>query len=62
MTGLESKGLRVPPEVDDVVVLTSFAWETRYPGLGEAVSEREYQDALRHVETVVAWAEREIGV
>jgi HEPN domain-containing protein len=62
VTGLERKGLGVPPEVDDVIVLTSFAWETRYPGLGEAVSEGEYRDALRHAEVVVAWAESEIGV
>jgi HEPN domain-containing protein len=61
VTDLESKGLTVPPEVDDAIVLTSFAWESRYPGLGEAVSEKEYRDAIRHAEAVVAWAEREIG-
>jgi HEPN domain-containing protein len=60
-TDLASKGLIVPPEVDDAAVLTSFAWESRYPGLGEPVSEKEYRDAVRHAETVVAWAERELG-
>ncbi len=61
VTDLKRAGLVVPPEVDEAVVLTSFAWESRYPGLSEAVSEEEYQDAVRHAEAVVAWAEREIG-
>lgn len=37
-------------EIDDVIVLTSFAWEGRYPGLSELMSEEENQEALRHVE------------
>jgi hypothetical protein len=61
VTGLEGKGLTVPPDVDDAIVLTSFAWEARYPGLGEAVSEQEYRGAVRRAEAVVAWAERWIG-
>jgi HEPN domain-containing protein len=61
VTGLEGNGLAVPPEVDDAIVLTSFAWESRYPGVSEPVSEKEYRDAIRHAEAVVAWAEREIG-
>ncbi len=62
VTGLEQKGLGVPPEVDDAIVLTSFAWEARYPGLSEPVSEEEYRDAIHHAEAVVAWAERQIGM
>ena len=60
MTGLKQKGIDIPPEVDEVVVLTGFAWEARYPGLSEPVAEEEYQDALKHAETVVDWAEKEI--
>jgi HEPN domain-containing protein len=60
VTDLERQGLAIPPDVDDAIVLTSFAWEARYPGLNEAVSENEYQDAIRHAEAVVAWAERQI--
>ncbi len=62
VTSLEGHGLTVPSEVDDAIVLTSFAWESRYPGIGEPVSEKEYRDAVRHAEAVVAWAERETGV
>jgi HEPN domain-containing protein len=60
--GLERKGLVVPPEVDEAIVLTSFAWESRYPGVVEAVSEEEHWDAVHHARAVVAWAKREIGV
>jgi HEPN domain-containing protein len=61
VTGLEEKGLTLPPEVDEAIALTGFAWESRYPGFGERVSEKEYRDAVRHAEAVVAWAERDIG-
>ena len=61
VTGLKQQGLAIPPEVDDAVVLTSFAWEARYPGLSEPVTAEEYQEALGHAEAVVDWAERETG-
>jgi HEPN domain-containing protein len=61
VTGLEGKGLTVPPEVDDAIALTVFAWESRYPGINEPLNEEEYCDAIRHAEAVVAWAERQIG-
>jgi HEPN domain-containing protein len=61
VTDLKQAGLVVPPEVDDATVLTSFAWESRYPGMSEPVSKKEYRDAVHHAEAVVAWAERQIG-
>lgn len=30
--GLKRQGLRIAAEVEDAIVLTSFAWEARYPG------------------------------
>jgi HEPN domain-containing protein len=62
VTDLKRRRLAVPVEVDEAVILTSFAWETRYPGLGEPVNEEEYQDAVRHAEAVVTWAEGQITV
>jgi HEPN domain-containing protein len=62
VTDLKRRGLAVPAEVDEAVILTSFAWEARYPGLGEPVSDEEYQDAIRHAHAVVIWAERHLGV
>jgi HEPN domain-containing protein len=61
VTGLREKGLAVPSEIDDSIILTSFAWESRYPGLGEPVIEEEYREAIRHAKAVVDWAEKEIG-
>ena len=60
VAGLKQQGLSIPSEVDDAIVLTIFAWEARYPGLGEPVTVEEYQEALRHAVTVVDWAERKI--
>jgi HEPN domain-containing protein len=57
--GLERQGLTIPAEVEEALVLTSFAWGTRYPGPGEPVSFNEYREALRFAEAVVAWAEME---
>lgn len=61
VTGLKQQGLAIPPEVDDAIVLTSFAWDARYPGLSEPVTPEEYKEAVRNAEAVVAWAEKEIG-
>ncbi|MFH1122256.1 MAG: HEPN domain-containing protein [Pseudomonadota bacterium] len=60
ITGVREKGLDPPPEVVDADALTGFAWEARYPGLSEPVTEEEYAQALRQAETVVAWAEKQI--
>ena len=38
-------------------MLSSFAWEARYPRLDEPVTVEEYQEAVRPAEAVVAWAE-----
>jgi HEPN domain-containing protein len=61
LSGLKGHGINIPPEVDEAIVLTGFAWEARYPGLAEPVTREEYQEALRHAEAVVGWAEHEIG-
>jgi HEPN domain-containing protein len=60
VTGLKRNGLAVPFEVEDAAVLTSFAWETRYPSLGEPVTAEEYREAIQHADAVVAWAEKQI--
>ena len=44
----------------DADALTSFAWEARYPGLNEPVTEEDYEEALQQAETVVHWAEKEV--
>jgi HEPN domain-containing protein len=39
------------------VVLTRYAFETRYPGPFEPITAEEYRDAIRLAEAVVAWAD-----
>jgi HEPN domain-containing protein len=61
IAGLKSQGLKVSTQIDQAVLLTTFAWETRYPGLGEPVTYEEYQESLQHAENVINWAEDTIG-
>lgn len=56
--GLEKAGLRVPPEIRESHRLTKYAFETRYPGPLEPVSENEYRKAFAIAEAVVKWAEK----
>lgn len=60
-TGLKQKGLEVPDNVEEAVILSSFAWESRYPAPAEPVTYDEYREAVGHAESVVAWAEKEMG-
>jgi HEPN domain-containing protein len=56
--GLEQGGLRIPPEVREAIILTRYAFETRYPGPFEPVTELEYKRALALAEAVVSWADK----
>jgi len=60
ISGLEKGGIPVPRDVKDAEVLTSYAWEARYPGLYEPVTEEEYREAVELAEIVLAWAETRI--
>jgi HEPN domain-containing protein len=52
--------LRISEAVEEAVVLTSYAFEARYPGLAEPLSEEEYRQAIELAQTVVRWAEEMI--
>jgi HEPN domain-containing protein len=56
ITGLKNEGIAVPSEVVDAALLTSYAWEARYPGLSEPATIEEYREALRQAEIVLQWA------
>ena len=56
--GLEDSGVPIPSIIKESVILTRYAFETRYPGPFEPVTEEEYQEAVRLAEAVVEWAER----
>lgn len=58
LQGLARLGVLIPEEIREAVALTDFAWEARYPGPAEAVSEHEYRRAVTLAEKVVEWATR----
>ncbi|MXW39176.1 MAG: HEPN domain-containing protein [Acidobacteria bacterium] len=57
---LEADGEQIPAEVRKVSKLTSYAMQSRYPNLEEAVSEEEYSETIAIAEAVVAWAEKRL--
>ena len=61
VTVLQQGGENVPTAVSEAARLTRFAVESRYPGLGEAVTKEEYHRALSIAESVVVWVEKRIG-
>jgi HEPN domain-containing protein len=57
LTTLEKHGVVIPAGVNEAVILTQYALETRYPGGFEPVNEAEYRRAVILAEQVVSWAE-----
>ena len=62
LAGLERKGVPIPQEVNDVCILTNYAWEARYPGVSEPVTTEEHKEAVAMAEKVVKWAWNKIGL
>lgn len=55
---LSEDGLEIPESVRAAMELTVYAFETRYPGTEESVTEEEFRRALSLAEVVFLWAER----
>ena len=53
---LEQHGEHVSPEIRQAEWLSQYAYETRYPGTFEPVTQAEYEIAISLAETVVTWA------
>ena len=53
-------GRRIPKAVRDADRLTRFAVITRYPGVVEPVTRKEYHKAVKIAEAVVRWAAKQI--
>ena len=58
---LERNGLRIPLYVNEAKELTQYALLTRYPGLVDAVTLRQYRRAVRIATAVLRWAARQFG-
>lgn len=54
---LKNQGIEIPDDIKEAAKLTQYAIETRYPGLGEEVTEEEYLPALAIAERVVTRAD-----
>ena len=58
---LKIQGEPVPENVDEALILTEYAVQTRYPGEWEPVTKKEAQKALEQAALVLSWAESRIG-
>ena len=58
---LDRDGVKIPKYVWKAEDLNPFAFEARYPGNAPPVQQRQYRRAVRIAESVVRWAERQIG-
>ena len=57
---LEQSGLKIPKYVWEADELSTFAVMTRYPGMADPITPREYRRAVRIAEAVLRWAERQV--
>jgi HEPN domain-containing protein len=58
---VDPAGPAIPESVKQAVRLTRYAVVTRYPGIAEPVSRKEYEEAVSIAETVIRWAEGVVG-
>ena len=56
LADLMEKGITIPHEVEAAQILTVYAWEARYPGLAEPLTNEEYREAIKQANDVVRWA------
>ena len=57
---LKTQGQMVPENVDEALILTEYAVQTRYPGDWEPVTKKEAKEALEMAALVLSWVESQI--
>lgn len=57
---LKDAGETIPAAVGQSRKLTQFATATRYPGIGQAVTEQQYAEAIKIAKAVVRWVEERL--
>jgi HEPN domain-containing protein len=55
-----SKYTELPEDVNEAVILTDYAVQTRYPGDYTPVDEEEYNNAITIAEKCIKWIEKKI--
>lgn len=58
---VQTDGTDSPVSVDDLLRLTQYAVETRYPGAWESVEHEEAVEAVTHAAQLLQWVEAEVG-
>jgi HEPN domain-containing protein len=59
---LAKDGINLLPGSDDVVILSQYAVETRYPGVWEPITVEEAQQAIKIAARVLSWVESLVGI
>ncbi|MDZ7583114.1 MAG: HEPN domain-containing protein [Deltaproteobacteria bacterium] len=57
----ETNGVVIPPAIQQAVVLTPYAVETRYPGGWMDITESDVQEALEKAEQTILWAKNRLA-
>ncbi len=57
---VENINIDIPDFVNESVILSDYAVQTRYPGFYEPVTEEEYKTALQLATQVLNWVKKEI--
>lgn len=60
LRNLKSEGIQIPTDIQKSGLLTTYATQTRYPGLLSPVLEEEFLNALLITERILSWAEEVI--
>jgi HEPN domain-containing protein len=61
LTLLEKTGQKLPKTIREGEKLTRFAVFTRYPGIAQTISQKEYEEAIKVGEEVVRWVKAQFG-
>ena len=59
---IEANGIDIPEYVEESIILTAYAVNTRYPGSQEPVDEEEYKEAVGIAERVYNWVESKLKI
>jgi HEPN domain-containing protein len=60
LTLLEKTGQRLPKTIREGEKLTRFAVFTRYPGIAQMISQKEYDEAMKVAEEVILWVKEQL--
>ncbi|RLC89365.1 MAG: DNA-binding protein [Chloroflexi bacterium] len=58
---LRASGMAIPANVDEALILTQYAVQTRYPGDWEPVTQEEARSALEVAGDVLSWVEEQLA-